>query len=66
MGVREAGQLRRRRRPAVDVYIDDGRAGEYQFQQVHWANQSMWNRNAPDGLAGHQNAVSRRRRTTCT
>ena len=44
--------------PAVDVYIDDGRAGEYQFQQVHWANQSMWNRNAPDGLTGHQNAVA--------
>jgi hypothetical protein len=44
--------------PAVDVYIDDGRAGEYQFQQVHWANQSMWNRNAADGLPGHQNAVS--------
>lgn len=43
--------------PAVDVYIDDGRAGEYAFQQVHWANQSMWNRNAPDGLPGHQNAV---------
>ncbi|MEV7526385.1 hypothetical protein [Streptomyces sp. NPDC091371] len=44
--------------PAVDVYIDDGRAGEYQFQQAHWANQSMWNRNAPDGLPGHQNAVA--------
>jgi hypothetical protein len=44
--------------PAVDVYIDDNRAGEYQFQQVHWANQSMWNRNAADGLPGHQNAIS--------
>lgn len=44
--------------PAVDVYIDDGRAGEYPFQQVHWANQSMWNRNAADGLSGHQNAVA--------
>ncbi|WP_426120658.1 hypothetical protein [Kocuria sp. LHG3120] len=44
--------------PEIDVYIDDGRAGEYQFQPVHWANQSMWNRNAPDGLPGHQNAVS--------
>jgi zinc metalloprotease ZmpB len=44
--------------PAVDVYIDDGRAGEYPFRQVHWANQSMWNRNAPDGLPGHQNAVA--------
>ncbi|MEU1192922.1 hypothetical protein [Streptomyces sp. NPDC005859] len=46
------------RPPAVDVYIDDGRAGEYAFQPAHWANQSMWNRNAPDGLPGHQNAVA--------
>jgi hypothetical protein len=44
--------------PAVDVYIDDGRAGEYQFQEVHWANQSIWNRNSPDGLPGHQNAIA--------
>jgi hypothetical protein len=44
--------------PQVDVYIDDGRAGEYQFQAVHWHNTSMWNRNSPDGLLGHQNAVS--------
>ena len=44
--------------PAVDIYIDDGRAGEYPFQLVHWANQSMWNRNTPDGLPGHQNAIA--------
>lgn len=44
--------------PAVDVYIDDGRGGEYPFQHVHWANMSMWNRNTPDGLPDHQNAVS--------
>jgi len=44
--------------PAVDVHIDDGRAGEYPFQQVHWANPSMWNRNAPDGLPDHQNALA--------
>jgi hypothetical protein len=43
--------------PAVDVYIDDGRAGEYQFQEVHWHNTSMWNRNAADGLPGHQDAI---------
>jgi hypothetical protein len=43
--------------PAVDVYIDDGRAGEYQYIYAHWQNQSMWNRNASDGLAGHQNAM---------
>jgi zinc metalloprotease ZmpB len=43
--------------PQVDVYIDDGRGGEYPFQAVHWHNTSMWNRNGPDGLAGHQNAI---------
>lgn len=43
--------------PAVDVYIDDGRAGEYQYIHVHWQNQSMWNRNAADGLPGHQNGI---------
>jgi hypothetical protein len=43
--------------PDVDVYIDDGRGGEYPYQPVHWHNTSMWNRNAADGLAGHQNAI---------
>ena len=43
--------------PDVDVYIDDGRGGEYPFQHVHWHNASMWNRQGPDGLEGHQNAV---------
>ncbi len=43
--------------PSVDVYIDDGRAGEYQYIHAHWHNQSMWNRNAADGLAGHQNGI---------
>jgi zinc metalloprotease ZmpB len=43
--------------PEVDVYIDDGRSGEYQFQAIHWENMSIWNRNAPDGASGHQNAI---------
>jgi hypothetical protein len=43
--------------PAVDVYLEDGRGGEYEYQPVHWANQSIWNRNAPDGLPGHQTAI---------
>jgi len=42
--------------PAVDVYIDDGRGGEYPYIYAHWHNQSMWNRNAADGLTVHQNA----------
>ena len=45
--------------PAIDVYIDDGRAGEYQYIHAHWQNQSMWNRNAPGAVAGHQNAINR-------
>jgi len=40
--------------PAVDVYIDDGRGGEYPYQPVHWANGSVWNRRAADGLFGHE------------
>jgi hypothetical protein len=41
--------------PEVDVYIDDGRAGEYGFQPVHWHNLAIWNRNSVGGTA-HQNA----------
>ncbi len=40
--------------PAVDVYIDDGRAGEYQYQPVHWNTTTIWNRTAPDGGTTHQ------------
>lgn len=41
-------------KPPVDVYIDDGRAGEYAYLPVHWATTTIWNRRMPDGLAGHQ------------
>ncbi len=44
--------------PAVDLYIDDGRGGEYQYQPVHWANGSIWNRNTADGLPGHQEPIT--------
>jgi len=43
--------------PDIDVYIDDGRHGEYQYQPVHWENQSIWNRLHPDGGTTHQNPV---------
>lgn len=43
--------------PAVDVHIDDGRGGEYPYQPVHWNTTSIWNRNAADGLTGHQPAI---------
>ena len=44
--------------PAVDVYIDDGRNGEYQFQPAHWESKEVWNRQssgAGDGV--HQTPV---------
>lgn len=43
--------------PAVDVYIDDGRAGEYQYQQNFANNASVWNRRAPDGGTTHQEPI---------
>lgn len=43
--------------PAVDVYIDDGRAGEYQYQPVHWAATSIWNRRANDAGLTHEEPV---------
>jgi zinc metalloprotease ZmpB len=35
--------------PAVDVYIDDGRQGEYQNQDNFWSCQNIWNRWIADG-----------------
>lgn len=40
--------------PPVDVYIDDGRGGEYQYLQYHWECPSIWNRRAPDGGLAHE------------
>lgn len=38
----------------VDVYIDGGRNGGYEYQEVFWENQDIWNRHHPDGGAGHE------------
>jgi len=43
--------------PAVDVYIDDGRGGEYTYQPNFWSNQSIWNRLAADGGSTHQDPI---------
>ncbi|WP_136666830.1 hypothetical protein [Flavobacterium sp. H122] len=43
--------------PAVDVYIEDGRTGEYDFQEVFWNNTSIWNRTHPDGGLIHEDPV---------
>jgi hypothetical protein len=40
--------------PDVDVYIDDGRGGEYSYLQSFWNNPSIWNRNSPDGGTAHE------------
>jgi hypothetical protein len=40
--------------PEVDVYIDDGRGGQYPYQPTYWNNPSVWNRLAADGQAAHQ------------
>lgn len=43
--------------PPVDVYIDDGRNGEYQFQPTHWNNTSIWNRRKADSLVVHEKPI---------
>lgn len=43
--------------PAVDVYINDGRNGEYTYQPIYWNNQNVWNRLAADGNTTHQEPV---------
>ncbi len=40
--------------PEQDVYIDDGRAGGYEFQHVHWHTTTIWNRRTDDAMVGHQ------------
>jgi hypothetical protein len=40
--------------PDVDVYIDDGRGGEYPYLEGFWNNTDIWNRNAADGGTAHQ------------
>ena len=43
--------------PPVDVYIEDGRHGEYPFQPVHWDCHAIWNRRAADGGLTHEDPV---------
>jgi len=44
--------------PPVDVYIDDGRRGEYQYQPKYWNCRAIWNRHAADGGKTHQEPVA--------
>lgn len=43
--------------PVVDVYIDDGRKGEYPFLYSFWESQDMWVRRSPDGGGTHEDPV---------
>ena len=43
--------------PAVDVYIEDGRNGEYQYQGVHWNCQSIWNNNSATFNTSHEQPI---------
>jgi zinc metalloprotease ZmpB len=44
--------------PPVDVYIEDGRHGEYQFQFKHWNCRAIWNRRRKDGGVSHQEPIA--------
>lgn len=40
--------------PEVDLYIDDGRHGQYGFLPRWWETAEVWNRLEADGQPGHQ------------
>lgn len=44
--------------PLVDVYIEDGRRGEYRYQRRYWQCRAIWNRRAADGGTTHQEPVA--------
>ncbi|MGE5111729.1 MAG: hypothetical protein ACM3JB_12785, partial [Acidobacteriaceae bacterium] len=46
--------------PAVDVYIDDGRGGQYGYIGDFWDNTEVWNRRAADGGSTHEEPINRR------
>ena len=44
--------------PPVDVYIEDGRHGEYQFPAGYWNCKAIWNRHSKDGGTRHEKPVA--------
>jgi zinc metalloprotease ZmpB len=40
--------------PPVDVYIEDGRHGEYRYQSNYWSCQAIWNRRRRDRGTAHE------------
>ncbi len=43
--------------PPVDVYIDDGRNGGYEYQANHWSCQDIWVRRTADGGLTHEEPI---------
>jgi zinc metalloprotease ZmpB len=43
--------------PDVDVFIDDGRGGEYPYVEAFWNNTDIWNRNSADGGTTHETPI---------
>jgi hypothetical protein len=43
--------------PQYDVYIDDGRGGEYDFQPVHWNTTTIWNSRMIGGTSHEEPAL---------
>jgi hypothetical protein len=44
--------------PPVDVYIEDGRHGEYKYQSNYWNCQAIWNRRHNDRGTAHETPQS--------
>jgi hypothetical protein len=44
--------------PPVDVYIEDGRHGEYRYQSNYWSCQAIWNRLRSDRGTAHETPQS--------
>lgn len=40
--------------PVVDIYIDDGRNGEYTYTTTYGSTAHVWNRRADDGVEEHE------------
>jgi hypothetical protein len=44
--------------PPVDIYIEDGRHGEYRYQSNYWSCQAIWNRCRDDRGTAHETPQS--------
>jgi hypothetical protein len=44
--------------PPIDIYVEDGRHGEYAFQSDYWNCQAIWNRRRKDGGLAHETPIA--------